>query len=135
MNERLRRQVRRRAHDRCEYCLLPQSLYPGRFPIDHVIAEQHHGPTELSNLALACLRCNLTKGPNIASRDRTTGKLVRLFNPRLDHWADHFRWDGPILIGRTAIGRTTLELLQINQPNAVEVRAALIDEGVFPPAN
>lgn len=133
MNERLRRKVRRRAKDRCEYCQMPQSLYRARFPIDHIIAEQHSGPTELPNLALACLRCNLNKGPNIASRDRRTGKMVRLFSPRRDRWSDHFRWDGPVLVGRTAIGRATVELLKINHRNYVEVRAALIYEGVFPP--
>ena len=49
-------------------------------------------------------------------------------------WSRHFRWDGPILVGRTAVGRTTIEVLKINDEAYVQTRAALITEGVFPPA-
>ena len=133
MNERLRERVRRRAKDACEYCKLPQTLYRARFPIDHILAKQHGGRTEFSNLALACLRCNLAKGPNLSSRDSRTRRIVRLFHPRKDKWTDHFHWDGPLLVGRTAIGRATIELLRINHPNAVVVREELIAEGAFPP--
>ena len=41
--------------------------------------------------------------------------------------------DGPLLTGRTAIGRVTVEVLLINDPDRVRLREALIDEGVFPP--
>jgi len=47
-------------------------------------------------------------------------------------WSRHFRWDGPILIGRTSVGRSTIEVLRINDEDYVQTRAALIDEGVFP---
>jgi len=59
---------------------------------------------------------------------------VPLFNPRRQKWATHFRWDGPVLIGRTAIGRVTVTLLRINDPLRVELREELIEEGVFPPS-
>ena len=57
----------------------------------------------------------------------------RLFHPRVHKWSAHFRWDGPMLVGRTDIGRTTVEVLEINLPHRVAMREALIDEGVFPP--
>ena len=37
--------------------------YPGLRQIDHIIAEQHRGKTQLGNLCLACPRCNKNKGP------------------------------------------------------------------------
>jgi len=81
-----------------------------------------------SNLALACFHCNTHKGPNVAGMDRLTGQIVRLFHPREDQWEDHFEWTGATLIGRTAIGRVTVDVLAINHPHAVAVRESLIRE-------
>jgi hypothetical protein len=44
-----------------------------------------------------------------------------------------FQWQGAYLIGRTASGRVTVELLQINGAFRVVLREELIEEGVFPP--
>jgi hypothetical protein len=60
--------------------------------------------------------------------------LTRLFNPRQDRWSDHFAWRGPILLGLTAIGRATVEVLEINLRHRVIHRQALLEEQVFPPA-
>jgi hypothetical protein len=134
MDKLLAERVRRRANYTCEYCRMPQEFYPTvPFPIDHVIAQQHGGPTALGNLALSCLHDNGHKGPNIAGLDPRTKWLTPLFNPRRHKWDRHFRWDGPYLVGRTAIGRTTVAVLAMNEPAVVEVRAALIEEGLFPP--
>jgi hypothetical protein len=57
------------------------TLYSGFFHVDHVVARQHGGRTDLSNLALACMHCNRHKGPNIAGSDPRTGEIVRLFDP------------------------------------------------------
>src|SRR4051812_45666602 len=100
--------LRRRAGGRCEYCRIPEAGSRFGHVIDHVIARQHGGLTELSNLALACGRCNNSKGPNIAGIDPKTASLTRLYPPRQDRWDDHFRYEGPQLIGLTAIGRTTI---------------------------
>jgi hypothetical protein len=48
-------------------------------------------------------------------------------------WFRHFRWDGPRLVGRTAVGRATVAVLDMNDEDRVELRQSLIDEGVFPP--
>ncbi|SRR5713226_8736771 len=134
MDESLAQEVRERAGYSCEYCRMPQAYYPTvPFPIDHIIAHQHGGPTVLGNLALSCLSCNSHKGSNIAGLDPVTRKLTKLFNPRRHKWQRHFRWDGPYLRGKTAVGRTTILVLAINHPDAVEVREEIIDEGVFLP--
>src|SRR5439155_10585908 len=65
--------------------------------------------------------------------DPRTRRLTRLFHPRRRKWSQHFRWNGPVLVGRTAIGRTTIAVLRINLPARVDHRASLIAEGVFPP--
>ena len=77
------------------------------------------------------MHCNRFKGPNLAGRDPDTEEIVRLFHPRSDRWAEHFSWEGPELKARTQIGRVTIAVLVINDPEVVAVRRALQDEGVF----
>jgi hypothetical protein len=112
---------------------MPQIYDDTPFEIEHVIARKHSGTTTADNLSLSCFYCNSFKGSNIAGRDRKTRKLAPLFHPRVHSWARHFRWEGPILIGRTAIGRVTIAILKINDSLRVELRQGLIDEGLFPP--
>ena len=88
--------------------------------------------TTIDNLALACLHCNRHKGPNIAGRDVATGDLVRLFHPRQDRWSDHFAWSGAELVERTPIGRITIHVLAINDPDFLAVRQVLSEEQAFP---
>jgi hypothetical protein len=133
MDEALAEFVRQRAGNCCEYCQLPQAYSSTRFQIDHVIAVQHRGRTVASNLALTCLSDNNHKGPNLAGIDPRSGKRVWLFNPRRQKWSRHFRWEGPVLVGRTPVGRATIAVLAINLPYRVAQRTALIGEGVFPP--
>ena len=98
-----------------------------------MIAGKHGGQTSAENLALSCFYCNGHKGPNIGGLDPETGQLSRLFHPREDVWSDHFRWDGPALIGKTPVGRATIAVLSINAVDFVLLRVSLIREGVFPP--
>jgi hypothetical protein len=130
MDDALRLAVWKRAGDRCEYCRLPQEFDILPFQLDHVIASKHHGPTSAENLALSCYNDNAHKGPNIAGIDPLTGELTRLFHPRRDDWNDHFAWDGPELAGRTAVGRTTIDVLNMNLADRVEHRQMLIRAGV-----
>lgn len=102
-----------------------------RFQADHIVPQQHGGPTLLGNLAWSCLRCNKHKGPNLSGIDSLTGQMVRLFHPRQDLWREHFAWEGPRLVGLTPVGRATVNVFQFNQPDAVLVREALMAEGVY----
>ena len=133
MDASLVRLVWERAQARCEYCQLPQACDDRSFEVDHILSRKHRGTTVAENLALSCFRCNSFKGSDIAGRDPKTKELTPLFNPRRHKWRTHFRWEGAHLIGRTAIGRVTVALLQINDEYRVELREALIEEGVFPP--
>jgi hypothetical protein len=46
------------------------------------------------------------------------------FNPHRDRWEQHFEWDGLRIVGLSAIGRTTVELLPLNAPVRLRVRKA-----------
>ncbi len=128
----LRNQVRQRADDCCEYCQVPQACTSLPHEADHIRSQKHHGPTTLDNLCWACARCNYSKGSDIAEYDPATSELVRLFNPRLDAWGEHFAWQGPTLFGKSKIGRATIELLRINLPERVEHRRMLMEAGLLP---
>jgi len=131
MDAALERLVRRRAGGRCEYCRLPQLGSRAPFEIDHIIPRKHHGRTGAGNLALPCVYCNAFKGPNLTGLDPATGKITRLYHPLRHKWAYHFRFQGSTLIGRTAIGRTTIDVLQMNHPELVALRGILIAGGIF----
>jgi len=112
---------------------MPQEFDRARFEIDHIIACTHGGPTRADNLALACFQCNSFKGTNLSGIDAQSNKIVPLFHPRRHKWAQHFRWEGARLIGKTPRGRATVAVLRINQQHRVLHRQALIAEGVIPP--
>ena len=124
--------VRRRAGGRCEYCHLPEAAADAPFHVEHVRAKQHGGGDDEANLALACDRCNLHKGPNITAFDPDTDAVVLLFHPRRDRWQDHFRFDGPALVGLTPTGRAAVRLLNMNAPQRVRLRDALMRAGEMP---
>ncbi len=130
MSPRLRYQIQQRAGSRCEYCHFPEEVTELRFQVDHVVPEKHGGTADPMNLAWACFRCNSHKGPNLAGLDARTGRMVRLFNPRLDVWEDHFRWSGPKLVGKTATGRTTVTVLCVNRLDSLLLRRSLLEEGI-----
>lgn len=129
MDEAVRNLVRQRAGNRCEYCHLPQEAYDVTFHIEHVVASQHEQNDDPSNLALACDRCNLHKGTNLASIDPETGEIVPLFNPRTDVWVEHFALVGAEIIGQTPTGRATVRLLQMNSERRIILRTRLLAAG------
>jgi hypothetical protein len=45
------------------------------------------------------------------------------------------RWEGPYLVGRTPVGRVTVEVLAMNDPVRVALRQELIDEDLWPPSH
>ena len=119
----LRRQVRERARERCEYCLLAESEAFFPHEPDHIIALKHGGETLLANLALACFDCNRFKGSDIASVDPVTGVVTPLFNPRTQAWAEHFRLLDRRILPLTAVGRATERLLRFNLLHRIYARS------------
>lgn len=125
LNETTKAQVRERAGHRCEYCQLHADDSPlARLQIEHIVAKKHGGSDELDNLALACVDCNLHKGSNLTGIDPDTGRTTELFDPRRHRWDDHFRWDGISIVGTTAIGRTTVGVLDMNSDDPLDLRSS-----------
>lgn len=122
----LRRLVRERAGNRCEYCLIHENDAFLPHEPDHIIAVKHRGDTTEGNLAWTCFVCNRGKGSDLASVDEATGNIVRLYHPRSDSWADHMELlkDGSV-VARTAIGRVTISLLNLNRPEFLAIRKLL----------
>jgi hypothetical protein len=123
MDAATKRLVRQRADDCCEYCRLPQEHSPlFALQVEHVRPRKHHGGDELENLALACIDCNLHKGPNLAGIEAESGLLTELFHPRRHAWEEHFEMRGPLIIGKTAIGRVTVDVLHMNSDDQIALR-------------
>ena len=125
IGSQIRAQVRERAQNACEYCHLHQHDSPlAALHIEHIIPRVHGGSDDLDNLALACIDCNLHKGTNQTGIDAQTGELTELFHPRRQAWEDHFEWQGIYLAGKTATGRTTIRVLNINSEDQVALRSS-----------
>jgi len=131
---KLRRVVILRAGGRCEYSRLAQEGQEATFHIDHIKPRAAGGETSAENLALACVSCSLRKEARRSALDPQSGRRVSLFHPRQQRWADHFRWDGLVVIGRTPTGRATLEALQMNRPMILAIRQEEMVFGRHPPA-
>lgn len=110
---------------------MPELALPLPFQIDHIIAEQHGGSAVTDNLAFACPHCNRQKGPNIAGLDPESGNLVRLFHPRDDVWSQHFEFQGSLIMGKTAIWRTTIRVLAMNAEDLLLLGTELVKENAW----
>jgi len=128
-DERIRLAVRLRARDACEYCLMPTT---GQFHIDHIIPSTHwedymggrlpelppdmprRGTDHLDNFAWACPFCNVAKGQQTVRRLGRDSH--RLFDPRHDHWEEHFVFlhNYLFIVGVSPVGEATEQALQFN---------------------
>lgn len=127
----LRRIVRERANEQCEYCLLPQTFAAHKHEPDHIIPIQHGGDSSAENLALACFYCNRYKGPNVGSFDNESGLLTPFFHPRQHVWREHFRLADGEIKALSAEARVTLNILKINTPTRIKQRQKLQQLGII----
>src|SRR5215467_1793469 len=131
--EALSRAVRSRAHGRCQYCLMHESLQGATFHVEHVIPQSKGGESTLENLALACPGCNLHKAGRTTAVDPLTGEQVPLFHPGQQLWSEHFRFKGCEVEGRTPVGRATVEMLDLNHLRRQRIRHVEEIFGLYPP--
>ena len=128
----LRQLVRERAGMRCEYCRFREVHLPfWSFHLEHIVACQHGGSDEPSNLAWACPRCNACKGTNLSAVDPDSAAVVRLFDPRKDRWEEQFALRGGHIAGLTPSGRATVWLLQMNTDERIALRTMLIEDRLW----
>jgi len=131
---KLKRMVAERAQGFCEYCRSPVRFAMQSFSVDHIVPIDAEGKTIAENLAYACEGCNAHKHTKTQALDSVTNELVPLFNPRRQKWQEHFAWslDFTLIVGLTPIGRTTIEILQMNRDGVVNLRRALYTIGEHP---
>ncbi len=130
----LRRQVAERDGWRYAYCRSP-SIVGVPTVIEHITPLVAGGVSAPDNLCLSCYRCNEFKGPRQQAVDPRDGRLVPLFHPRQQRWADHFAWadDGVTVEGLTPTGRATIVLLQLNSDWLVQAHRIWIVVGLQSP--
>jgi hypothetical protein len=80
----------------------------------------------MTNLPWRALTAICTRAVMWPVMIRKTKQLTELFNPRHHNWAEHFRWEGVLILGNTAIGRTTIEVLKLNAEERLQLRMASI---------
>jgi len=124
----VRRMVAKRAGNRCEYCLSPESFSIDSFTIDHIIPSLTEDRDAPDNLAYSCHNCNNRKQDDIVALDPSTNVPVPLYHPRHDKWPEHFVWSPDLLtlIPLSPTGRATISRLHLNRIGAVNIRRALI---------
>ncbi len=72
------------------------------------------------------------KGPTIGGIDQLNRRITWLFKPRREKWDRQFEWRGALLVGKSAVGRTTVVVLAMNHADAIGTRQSLIKRGAFP---
>jgi HNH endonuclease len=119
----------------CEYCLHPENYATDFFHFDHIIPISEGGKSELFNIARSCGYCNGFKRRHTHHFDPISGQFSPIFNPRKSLWTEHFQWsqDDLLILGRTESGRATVELLQLNRLNVINLRQILKKSGLHPP--
>lgn len=129
-----RRAVFARAKGCCEYCQSQARFATQSFAAEHIIPRYVGGETTLDNLALACFGCNSHKYTKTHVIDPETGDEVPLFHPRRHTWTEHFAWidDFTQIVGQTPVGKATVEALQLNRPELVNLWRVLHSVGEHP---
>jgi hypothetical protein len=131
----LRSLVAKRDNFQCAYCQTSEANCGLQMHVDHIVPVAAGGATRPDNICLACFACNIFKGSQQTAVDPITHQNVPLFHPVQQHWPDHFAWheESTHIIGRTAIGRATIEALQMNNATVVRARRRWADAGWHPP--
>ena len=132
---KVKRKVQLAAKGLCEYCFCLESNSISPFHFDHIVPTSLGGISVYENLARSCGGCNNAKSNYIVGLDPLTRQSVPLYRPREDEWSTHFRWSDDYLtiIGITATGRATIEVLRLNRKGVVNMRKLTVTTGEHPP--
>ena len=132
MDRKLIELIWSRAKRCCEYCRMRQALQGASFHVEHIMPRAKGNASHEANLAFACPSCNLHKSDRIHAVDPLHGGSVPLFHPRRDLWREHFEWADARLVGKTPVGRATVDVLRLNEPRRIRIREAEARFGMFP---
>lgn len=127
----LRQTIADRANYLCEYCLIAEADTFYGCEVDHIISLKHGGSSDADNLAYACTLCNRAKGSDVGSVS-ALGEFTRFFNPRTDHWPEHFRLEGSLIQPLTMIGDVTARIFGFNDSARLHEREEMIRFDKYP---
>lgn len=115
--------IAERAGGRREYCKAPEKFINSYLEVDHFIPISAGGTNDRENLVLACRSCNSYKSFHQIGL-LAAGTPIRLFNPRVDDWDEHFSRDrtSAKLIGLTENGEGTINRLRMNSEPQLRAR-------------
>lgn len=135
MKESIKKEVRERAKQCCEYCLAQVRYSADVFSIEHIIPISKGGANTISNLAFSCQCCNNHKYISTHAIDPATGSITTLYNPRIDVWVENFEWyeNYTEIIGISPSGRATVSRLKLNRDGLVNLRQVLVNAALHPP--
>jgi 5-methylcytosine-specific restriction endonuclease McrA len=127
-----KRAVYEQAGGCCEYCRSCDKNTSQIMEVEHI---DPNGGDLPGNLCLSCGNCNRSKGIATSAVDPETMHEVILFNPRAQHWTEHFTWaeNATVIVGITAVGRATMERLKMNRDIVREARRRWVIAGFHPP--
>jgi HNH endonuclease len=123
ISESLKKRVIQRANNCCEYCLMENDVSFIPHQIDHIVSLKHEGLTNFDNLAYACFSCNNNKGSDIGTMLLPDKIFIRLFNPRIDFWYEHFEMESGVIYAKTNIAQATIKILKMNEIDRIIERS------------
>ena len=134
-SRKLSRLIAERAQWHCEYCHSPAAFSTQPFEIDHIIPLSKNGLTVLENLAFSCGLQQLQRGQNARARPEDGPPRPALPSAATAMEAA-FSWSADFLriVGRTATGRATVDTLQLNRVELLNLRRLLRAAGEYPPS-
>lgn len=119
---------------RCAYCRSPMIVVIPMV-VEHIVPIISAGPSVVDNLFLSCYRSNEFKWARQTAPDPSDGHIAALFHPRQQPWQEYFAWadEATAILGLTASGRATVELLRLNNDWIVQARRLWARIGLQPP--
>jgi len=85
-------------------------------------------------LPIPAFYCNNNKGADLGTLLQGD-QLIRFFNPRKDHWSDHFELSNHIILPKTDVAKATIKILGFNQEERLAERLNFLEAGYFPHPN
>jgi len=133
----VRDQIEVTDNHQCCYCQTQEANSGISLSFEHILPKSKGGKNTFENVCLACRSCNEFKSSATEGIDSITGQKHALFNPRSQHWIDHFQWseDGTKIEGLTPTGRATVVQLRMNRTAIVAARRRWVASGWHPPSN
>ena len=119
--------LRQEFRERCVYCCEPDAGQHHGYGVDHYRPKSLFPSLECSypNLFYACNRCNTWKGSYWPDKKQRAAQQF-IPNPCDHQMFEHLRYRGATVEGRTAAGIFTTSLLDLNSPDAVQHREAIL---------